>query len=75
LHVPEIIFNFSLPPLNARTAAYCIGALVAVYVSLATAAIAFRSHLKEGGKVNVPSLQPPAPHHLLKPPLIIVPSG
>jgi hypothetical protein len=61
--------------LKARTAAYWIGALVLVKVSLATAAIASCSQRSLRGNVNVPSRQPPAPHHLLRPPLMIVPSG
>ncbi len=65
----------SIPPSNARTAAYWIGAEVDVYVSLATLDMASSSHRSERGKDSVPSLQPPAPHHLLSPELTIVPSG
>ena len=64
-----------MPPRKARTAAYWIGAEVEVYVSLATTAMASFSAASEGGKANRPRRQPPAPHHLLKPPLMIVPSG
>ena len=63
------------PPWKARTAAYWIGALVDVKVSLATAAMADCSQSRPGGKTNRPRRQPPAPHHLLRPPLKIVPSG
>ncbi len=51
------------------------GALVEVNVSLATTETASSSQYRLLGKVKVPSRQPPAPHHLLRPALIIVPSG
>ena len=65
----------SIDPRKASTAAYWMGALTDVYVSLATAAMASISQSRLLGKVNVPSLQPPAPHHLERPELIMVPSG
>ena len=52
-----------------------MGALVAVKLSLQTTAMASRSQRRDEGKVKVPSRQPPAPHHLLRPLLMIVPSG
>ena len=64
-----------MPPWNARTAAYWMGAQVEVKVSLATAAMPSSSQDRERGNVNVPSRQPPAPHHLLSPALMMVPSG
>ena len=60
---------------NALTAAYCSGALVDVKVSLATAAMASASQVSVSGKTKNPSRHPPAPHHLLRPLLMIVPSG
>ena len=42
-------------------------------VSLATAPIAPRSQDNDRGKVKVPRRHPPAPHHLLRPLLTIVP--
>ena len=63
------------PPANARTAACCTGAQTDVYVSLATTLIASRSQSSDSGNVNVPSRQPPAPHHLESPELMMVPSG
>ena len=44
-------------------------------VSLATLAMASSSQCNSWGKVKVPSRQPPAPHHLDSPELMIVPSG
>ena len=55
--------------------ANCMGAEVAVQVSLATMAMASINQFSEGGNEKVPNRQPPAPHHLLKPLLMIVPSG
>ena len=52
-----------------------MGALVDVYVSLAAAAMASSSQYMDGGNRKVPSRQPPAPHHLLRPELMMVPSG
>ena len=52
-----------------------MGALVEVNVSLATEAMASRSQLIHSGITKRPKRQPPAPHHLLSPPLNIVPSG
>lgn len=37
--------------------------------------VASSSHRSGRGKVKVPRRQPPAPHHLLSPPLMMVPSG
>ena len=67
--------SMSAPPLKAVMAAYWIGALVAVKVSLATMDMASPSQLNWGGKEKVPKRHPPAPHHLLRPLLMMVPSG
>jgi hypothetical protein len=56
-------------------AAYWIGALTEVNVSLAMAAIAPHSHSSSSGNENTPSRHPPAPHHLLRPVETTVPSG
>ena len=56
-------------------AAYCIGALTAEKVSLAKTFIVSLINLSESGTMKYPNLQPPAPHHLLKPVLMIVFSG
>ena len=52
-----------------------MGALTDVKVSLAMAAMAPQSHSSSAGNENSPSLQPPAPHHLLRPVETTVPSG
>ena len=56
-------------------AAYCIGALTDEKVSLAKFLIEFFNSVKASGIIKYPSLHPPAPHHLLRPLLIIVFSG
>ena len=56
-------------------AAYCIGALTDEKVSLAKFLIEFFNSVKASGIIKYPNLQPPAPHHLLRPLLIIVFSG
>ena len=52
-----------------------MGALVVVYVSLATVAMASRSQSSADGNVKVPIRQPPAPHYFGKLALTMVPSG
>jgi hypothetical protein len=52
-----------------------ITALTAEKVSLAKTLIMFFMSFKLSGTIKYPNLQPPAPHHLLRPVLIIVFSG
>ena len=52
-----------------------MGALTDVNVSLANDLTLSRIIFNSFGNINVPSLHPPAPHHLLNPEEIIVPSG
>ena len=61
--------------MNASTAAYCMGVLTAEKDSLARIFNISIIGLRLDGNAKKPNLQPPAPHHLLKPLLIIVLSG
>ena len=56
-------------------AAYWIGALTDEKVSLAKTLIVSLKFFKLFGIMKYPNLQPPAPHHLLRPGLIIDFSG
>ena len=61
--------------LCATIAAYWIGELTDENVSLAKTLSWFVISDRLFGNIKYPNLQPPAPHHLLKPVLIIVFSG
>ena len=61
--------------MNASTAAYWIGALTDVKDSLHNIFKLFFNSFNSSGIAKKPNLHPPAPHHLLKPELTMVPSG
>ena len=62
-------------PLYASTAANWAGLLTVEYDSLAKVFIFSKSPESLFGTAKNPTLHPPAPHHLLSPPLIKVLSG